>query len=842
MIMNILERLNSALKNDGKLILEVKHIKTSPDQPGTEVDMSDPYSRMAGLANCRGPSVGWADYAAGRDYVPPLYFEKGSTLEIGPKDTGKTGIIAPVDTDEKEIKFDGPNPYSYKHGGIRPWSPGEVIQVFLQKGYDKESSGLLRKLARKNKVSNAAVATHGKQDAHDIRDAMAVGAMATMQALPDDEAREGIRFTAYIGTYIQQAMLAGAPPGYSDEYRRTRGLRRALEPVIKRAIVHAREGSPLLTEPGNINGKAVESDLDSAKEAFKRLDVCPKCGGTGQVMGYKVWTADDEENDSNHKEGEYAVDRTGKKIPEKQDCKRCIKGSTAHIPPGPKHPYGRILKDLLELKTIVIRAITSKNAGEIQQAYVKMQEVFGKLGEEESTFKTTGTTTGGAIGKKPREHGTLNAYNRASIFLDDQRKFAERAAEILESGVSDREWDKVIAAAAQQYEDFRTPEHKKWIPDPDDPNQKEPLYVSPFAKRQDDIVVREKIQHGSIGLIAITEKLVEILKSRDLRELKDFGMFSLEQQRLIRDREQAKLQSTKATSMDVNNDDDDSEGTERTDVYDRGDTDLHDKMHEVATIAVAKLSPYRDDSIERKEQAKAANSTLDAIKSTIDSYTKIKSINGDVSGPIQTFERIAKSLDIQQLGDEWYENVGDILGNIKGALEMDTGLKDDKRDITHLQQVAKQDTRLEQPKESLTPQEYRIALRMLGISDYPEKGTPQDPEIDEHGQKSKWAERGYVPVFTADPGRKQDLFLWTDVFETTDENGNPTPSVSNARISTVKRSAEIKIGQMIAQIRQEIGEEFGYDSIDYQIISESYIAFCYLVVEEAFPGLRMICD
>jgi len=813
--MNILERIDSVLAGNN-LVLEAKYVREG-DEPGLAVDMSDPQERLRGLALCRGPSVGWDDYAAGRDYVPPYHYGKKSTLEVGPKDTGRDGVLA--DYDKVAFKH-GPNPYSEKHGGIRPWSPGEILLTIMQ-------GGLLRKIATKGKVQQAAVATHGKQDSHDIEEAMAVGAMAAMQAIPDDEARPGTRFTAYLGTYIQQAMLAGAPPGYADEYRRTRGIRRALDPILKRAIVHARTGDPRLTETkietdnDGIKTVVATSDLDQIKKVFSRLDICPKCGGTGQIMGYKVYDDEDEEEDPEHKSGSYAKDDNKNKIPEQKECRKCDgRGSTKHIPEGPRHPYGLLLGRLKKLRDDLVRAITSGNAGEIQKEYDIAQKEFDEIEEKEDTYSTTGTTTGGAIGTKPREHGALNAYRRAEEYLEAQRDLANKAIDILGRGVGPKEWQKeVVDVAEKQWKDFSSLEHKDWAPDPDNPRKKEPVYISPYNKY----------------LEPLHEQFVKMLKSSNVqvRDIQDFIIQSTETQRLIRDKEQHKLQSTKATTMDVSTDDGGS--IERANLADRGeDTALHNKLHEVATIAVAKLSPYRDDSIERKEQATVAFKVLDAIKKAVDVYIKTKADGGDTTEATQAISRAAQ-LE-QRLSGEWQEEVDEILRNISGAIEFNTGLKDIRRDILDLQKVAKEDTRLKPPEDALTPQEYRIALRMLGIKDYPEKGTPQDPEIDEQGQKSKWAEAGYPPVLSTDPGRKQDLFLWTDVFETTDEHGNPRQAVSDARISTVKRSAEFKVGAMIAKIRQQIGEEFGYDSIDYQIISEAYIAYCHLLIEQALPG------
>ncbi|MFA5767411.1 MAG: hypothetical protein WC919_05800, partial [Candidatus Paceibacterota bacterium] len=347
---------------------------------------------------------------------------------------------------------------------------------------------------------------------------------------------------------------------------------------------------------------------------------------------------------------------------------------------------------------------------------------------------------------------------------------------------------------------------------------------------------------GSIGLAAITTELIRALQSKNEEQIRKFITMSQDEERLIRDREQVKLQSSKATQLDIGSgDDDDDDDEERSDFADVGQATsaITQKYREIITMAMARLSPYRDDSRERKERASVANKTLSSIKSAIDVYLKTKAGGQDTSNAIIAIENLSNLSP--NLGDEWKEEIAEVLRNLNGAIEMDDGFKEIKRDIADLQKVAKEDTRLVAPEGSLTPQEYRVALRLYGINDYPEKNTPQDPEIDEQGRKSKWAEAGYPLVGQKQIGKEQNIYLWTDVFETTDENGDPIPSVSSARITTVKRNAEFKIGDLARQLKQQIGEEFGYDSVDYQIISEFYVSYCRMIVEEAVPGsLKLI--
>jgi hypothetical protein len=798
--MNILERIDSAFKK--KTINEEVHTK-EPGEPGDFVNMHDPIARVLALRNSKGPHIGWDNYAAGKDYQPPTYFEAGSDKELGPKDTGAKGVTAPTDGKEKEIAFDGPSQYSERHGFVRPWSTGEILTTLMHVGPDEDTDGELHIIATKGVISRAREAMTGRDEPNqdDIEDAMALGAMAVLQILPKDEARPGVRFTSFIGNWMEQAMFAGAQPGYSDEYRRARGLRSRVEPAVKRAIVDASKGIPL------------DDALADVERKFNELYICPACKGDGTI---NIWK---DEPDPDPK-------KPAKKVPAKVQCKKCDgKGTTEHIKAGPQHPFGKLLVDLEEVRDKVVRAITSGSTEAIKKAYKDLQDKFNEIKEEEDTFSSGGITTTGSVGKKPREHGALNAFKRITILFDEQRALAEDAIELLRQG-DDSNWDAVMEAARGVWKNFKTLEHKKWAPDPNDPDAKEPVYVSPY----------ESPKQGSMGLLAIQKAFETALKSKNTDHIKEFIAMSHEEQQHIRDIEQEKLDSSRATSLNVGGDDDDDEGEERSDFASkrRSVGEFTQKYYEIVSKSIGMLSPYHDDSLERKERASIAGKTLASIKSSIDAYLKMKASGQDTSDVLANIQDISKNLS-PKLG-EWKEEIVGVLRNLNGAIEVDDGFKEVKHDISDLQKIAKEDTKIESSEGSLTPQEYRLALRFYGIHDYPEKGTPQDPEIDEQGRLSKWAEAGYPAIGEKQIGREQSIFLWTDVFETTDDNGEPMQSVSNARISKVLTSAKLKIGDLARQLKQQIGEEFGYDSVDYQIISEFYVAYCRMVVEEIAPG------
>ena len=317
--MNILERIDSALneaQRPKKTPFKEHYpvFREAPREP-VIVDMTEQAFRMAALRNSRGPCAGWDDYIAGRDYQPPMYFN--SNVPVGPEDTGKHGIMSPQEGDK--IQFDGPNPFSRRHANIRPWAPGEMLMTMMTvvdpdgKG-NNPADGLLHQVATKGIVKRAAEATHGKYDRYDVDYSMQQGAVAIIQALPGDESRLGTRFTSFVGDYIQQAMKAGLPAGYQDEYRKIRGLRRRVIPLIKSALRNAMDGEPLSTDEQRI------------RREFATINYCTRCKGTGLVRNPQKAAAPDDED-----------------IPEGIPCPQCDKDasgkSTGRIKePGPKHP------------------------------------------------------------------------------------------------------------------------------------------------------------------------------------------------------------------------------------------------------------------------------------------------------------------------------------------------------------------------------------------------------------------------------------------------------------------------------------------------------------------------
>ena len=796
-LMNISDRLNTVLYNI-----------TEDDNKAIIADMDDQSSRMKALHNCRGPCVGWDDYIAGRDYQPPMYFK--SDQPYGPKDTGKLGIRV---KEADQLQFDGPNPFSIRHGGVRPWAPGEVLLTLISNGPNRESNGSIQMIARKGAVSRAALATHGKYDEDDIDNAIQQGAAAVIQALPGDEARKGTRFTSFIGTAIQQGMKAGVPSGYQDEYRKIRGLRRKLTTKVKAALRDA------------LNGEPLETYIRDIRIDFAHFDRCPKCNGDGKIKTKEI------------------DPRTGKN--KTINCPTC--GGVGTVQPGPRHPYGIYPPVLMKIKEGVLRAITTGNAKAIQKALDEMNTIFNEIEEKEDLYFSPGLTTQGAVGTKPREHGTLIAFDRAAKVMQAQRDLALRAAA---TQLTQEDIDTLIKQSDAIWDKFTKVERKvPWKAPKDDPTKKEPRYHSPYENALPDPgnipgsdLVRANLERnispGFIGLLPLKAKLEEAIKSGDKVELEKFISLSETQQQLLRNREQLKTKEIGAASMTVRNKETGKE-QERSNFsgIERDVDAVHDPaVQEMVEMTIARVSPWSDSSLERKQVASEADEILTAIVDLVADFINTKSEGLDTKPVVEKMSDLYR--DINDSLGEYEEELRNLLDMVVGTIKIGGGFGDIKKEFKLTKQLINQDVKAKPSADVVNERQYRLLLRIFGIRNYPERGTPNDPEIGEHGELSRWAQAGYPACVAAEAGKAANAFMWYDVFETTDpKTGEPKPSASDAYISRQKGEALTKFTAAAGKVRQQIGESLGVESVDYKMLTEFHLLLCRIVIEDVLPGV-----
>jgi hypothetical protein len=810
--MDILKRINIAL-NEAKKKKKRRTRISYPNDPKyvydpTVVDMSNQADKMSALRNCRGPCVGWEEYVKGNDYIPPMYYK--NNVPYGPKDTGKKGITSST-KEADEISFNGVNPYSKEHDGIRPWAPGEVLLAMMHKSIDKDERGGLHRIATKQPVVRAAKATHGKYDESDVDNSIQQGAIAILQMLPKDEARPNVRFTGFVGHAIEQAMKAGAPAGYGDEYRRVRGLKRSVQSVINKALRDAGSGRPL------------DDDAKAVEKAFDVINICPRCKGTGFV---DVVVRDEKDKIVRDKNGEPVKikERCSKcgKIPygtsddDIKDLLRVAGDGRVKAPPGPLHPFGDFPPELFELRDNIIRAIKTGDVGEIRQEQVNADKIFDRIGQEEKDRLSPGLTTQGAVGKKPREYGTLKAFKDAEKFLRNQRTLAEKAKS-----------DPHLAINAKKYIDEA---QTLWKEHTGKLSGK--MHNVAYEQPQEDLPESP----GFVGLKEMRARLEKALESADPYALLQFILMSYAQQEVLRIREEVNVRGTSKTGLTVRSKKTGKE-YERQGIT-RPDDDIaklqSPEVREVLRMAIEQVSPNFDPSKEKRENAAEASKLLDALATAVDDYVSAESQGLDTTKARRDFADIERDVD-SSLG-EWREEINELLEAIAGTIQTDGKFGDIRKEIRMLQKIAKQDIKLKPSSNSVPMHQYRMLLRLYGISDYPERGTPDDPEIDAQGGKSRWAEAGYPPLADAKAGRQSNVYLWNDIFETTDDEGNPIPSVSNAYICKQRKEATLKFKAAAHRLWEQVTESCGSDSVESKIFMEFDRMLCRMIIEDVLPG------
>lgn len=740
--MNIIERLSVVLSEAG-----VGSKIPGPKEPQI-IDIKDQGERSAALRNCRGPCVGWSDYAAGNDYQPPMFFT--SDVPYGPKDTGKRGIIS-SHKDAAELQFDGENPFSRKYGGVRPWHPGEVLLTFLTRTDDRSTTGQLWLIATKQSIQRASLATLGRWDETAVEEAVSLGASAALQVLKSgvDEARIGVRFTSFIGMFIEQGIRAGVPAGYGDEYRKARGLFNDMEKIARSS---ARRISA---------GDGTDAELLSLRRLFGSID------------------------------------------PE----------------PSPSNPYGMLTPVLFQLKTELSDAITQGDLGKLEAAMVNMKQARDKMEEQEEQYYSPGITTGGAVMSKPRDFGAMGDYKRASELLKKFRVIATKASESIQAGKS---VDKLIG-------------------------QTEAVYDSPVpgSKKSWDTLAIAKPKGDFVGLRAIRDKLLENLQGANANDLDDFVGWVEVQQQILKHQEQVEARSIGGVPLDVKGKNSEKE-VERTNFKSAArDVDaLYSKENrEMLETAIALISPWRDRRGEKVQKAKSALAEIGTFKKLLDAAKKaMHTKGGEYDDVVQALRRSLNGLNARRIGE--YARELQLVGNgIAGAMRRgDTDeLEEYGPELDSLAEAATQDQNApDQPgqdEDSVTEKQYRLLLRLYGIKNYPERGTPDDPEIGEDGQLSRWAKAGYPALAGVEPGKKQQAYLWSDVFETIDpETGEPKQSISDVALGKHKLAARGKFEKLIAKLQRELVEEGRIDSIDYRMLSELRLRICNDLLEEALPG------
>lgn len=304
------------------------------------IDINDQRERMQALKNSRAPCIGWEDYIAGRDYEPPTYYTT-TDVPYGPKDTMG-------------------NPHSDKYGGVRPWSIDEVMATLIWPSpermpypdEDRDTIGILWIIARKPKVMAAFRANYRTYDKWSMEEAVSLGAAAAYRAIFGDEGRVGVRFTSFIGQWIETGMRDSIPPGFQNEYRFARGL-------IRRWADIGRGAARVIAA-----GRPVERIVNELNAEIEGIDKKPGPNNKSMII---------------------VGDATERK----------------------EVSLGYLVDDLLEVLNELLMAVESGDQQEVLRVVDNLEKKKEQIADTEDIYTTYGPKTGGSVISKPKDEKTL---------------------------------------------------------------------------------------------------------------------------------------------------------------------------------------------------------------------------------------------------------------------------------------------------------------------------------------------------------------------------------------------------------------------------------------------------
>jgi hypothetical protein len=220
---------------------------------------------------------------------------------------------------------------------------------------------------------------------------------------------------------------------------------------------------------------------------------------------------------------------------------------------------------------------------------------------------------------------------------------------------------------------------------------------------------------------------------------------------------------------------------------------------------------------------------------------------------LSSLKYVLAHLTRPKLGEDYYDDLSDLYQQIGRALQ--SGDNDQLLDAAEELKMTKgfiEDDIKGDPEEHaplITDRDYRIALRKLGISDYPEKGTVNDPEIDEHGNLSSWAQAGYPLVQKDIYGEKGRGELAGTLYKPGEEERGEVMSdkhiardigVSAQSIGIIWRKLQDKLSSLAEQLYEHHAWAGDLDAIDLRILREACNKIAFIIIEETCIASRIM--
>ncbi len=768
---NFLERLD---KRISKLVLN----------EAQEVNVKDQAERKKALFITRGPCTGWDDYIAGRDYQPPYVYD---TQDGGGTHKSRVGNVS-LKSPAEPIGFldNGKNPHSAKYGGIRPWSPNEVLETLGFESRDPAQRGLAWDIALKNSVRQS-FAVNGRN--FDPEDVYNLGLAAAWRQLKQDRAAPGVRFTSFVGQGMEEAMTSGNPAGFKNEYKDARGMLHNSRTILMRALRVIQQLHD--TPPEDAAKRAqlqdsLQDHVNGLNNIFDKIDPEPsaqnKLGYLAPRMakiGQRIMSAIDSGDPAAVEKVVRYLDQHKEDITDEEFLRRDYGPST---------------------DTMIRKSKT--------QAPIRMAPLTkpSPLGDKELEIQ-------GIIG---RDQAPMAARKGSWVFQSsdaegEHSKLVQNPAEFIQSrnGLSHNDAqeqvnsgrDIPIRASADSPAGTLTFQQSNY----GDKYETSTDSIRNDPKMKELLTQVAKIARSGMGqglswtagqareAIARLNGVISKLDSPQQRRQFKIEPYSAQYEIQPGDDEYFVVDTNTGEAV-------------ADEIY----TPL--RAREVLQKMQQQANGFKVSDVATGEEAGQFEREAEA-RSEVESLTKDPSVSVVAS----VLDNVSRN-DLGQYAEELIGSGKQLLNALRQPQIDKEEIAEIADELQFLDQVAAEDQQKAKADiaiKPLTQVQYRIFLRLYGIDDYVEKGTIDDPEIDENGNLSQWAKEGYHAM--------------PEIKDICKEFG-----ISSTAVSQHKKKIDAQLPAMIQVVQRELAESGKIDMVDFDLLTELRVKLSKVFVE----GLR----
>lgn len=754
----------------------------------TIVNMDDIYDKRKALNNCRAPAVGWEDYISRdengepRDYMPPTFAHDPQHF-YGPKDgTAWT-------RDERGPISVPSNPHSKKYGGVRPWSPDEIAEAMLDDEYVPGSyfpwgiRSLINRFKHHHQAAQPGVRFN-------VEEHLGKAMEALNMAIAKDQGRVGTEFTKYLALHMD--LPGGAPAGYYGEHRTIRGILTKLAKMINRIAAQV--------ESGDYDSQALITIIGD--------------------LGSKKITL--------------------------QDADPSI--------PRAKNLFGGFAERLQRLYQDFSKLIEAGDADGIRAMSDIVTEFYEDVNEEEQVYSGEGMAHG-RLGSQPRDMpaiGTRSHRLKPIKFLIyvvdpdleqmDLQKVNDSPEELTSDDVIIKRDPESGAPVIRHFGTIESGTEFRAISAGRDAYAKQKslprqlVALLPFSAKQSEKETGAGF-HGISGLTMTTKKG---------REIERPGLPGIESHAEADPEFKNELAEILFSLRYGSAKQKMGQAHRALDIIDHLFSVIE---HTINPRPRPQLEARPDTRTGARASYRAGGyNIVDTEKNQIvaraESEREAAEVLERMNNPILTSLRyISRMLSRPQIGDAYYDDLADMARDIAQAVQAgDEGaLADAAEELRMTKSLVEEDLEIspEEHTPMLTHTQYRIALRKLGITNYPEKGTVNDPEIDEHGNLSRWAQAGY-PLVQKDVSRGKGELAGTlykpgeeDVGEVmVDKHIARDLNISPQSVGNNWRKVRDKLSQLAEQLYEHHVWAGDLDEVDLRLLRETCNRLAIIMIEE----------